>query len=79
MVRLPDFILANSEAILAEWETFARGIWPEPASTDSAELRNRAEFILRAAVADMDKRLTKLSGQFRREGKQWRDLAAREI
>ena len=31
------------------------------------------------AVAEMDKRLTKLSAQFRREGKQWRDLAAKAL
>jgi ABC-type arginine transport system permease subunit len=26
-VRLPDFILANVEPILVEWESFARSIW----------------------------------------------------
>ena len=41
--------------------------------------RNGRKDEARAAVADMDKRLTKLSAQFRREGKHWRDLAAREI
>ena len=33
----------------------------------------------RAAIADMDKRLTKLAAQFRREGKHWRDLAAKAL
>lgn len=33
----------------------------------------------RDLVADMDKRLTKLAAQFRREGKQWRDLAAKAL
>lgn len=33
----------------------------------------------RDAVAEMDKRLTKLTAQFRREGKQWRDLAAKAL
>lgn len=33
----------------------------------------------RAAVAEMDKRLTKLAPQFRREGKHWRDLAAKAL
>lgn len=33
----------------------------------------------RAALADMDKRLTKLSAQFRKEGRHWRDLAAKAI
>jgi len=31
------------------------------------------------AVNDMDKRLTKLAAQFRREGKHWRDLAAKAL
>jgi len=31
------------------------------------------------AVAEMDKRLTKLSAQFRKEGKHWRDLAAKAL
>jgi hypothetical protein len=33
----------------------------------------------RAAIAEMDKRLTKLAPQFRREGRHWRDLAARAV
>ena len=27
-MRLADFILANIEPILVEWEAFARSIWP---------------------------------------------------
>lgn len=53
-VRLADFILANLEPILAEWESFARSIWPEGGVVaDPAELRDHAEQILRAAAADM--------------------------
>jgi hypothetical protein len=33
----------------------------------------------KAAIADMDMRLTKLAPQFRREGRRWRDLAARAL
>lgn len=33
----------------------------------------------RAALAEMDKRLTKLAPQFRREGRHWRDLAAKAL
>jgi hypothetical protein len=51
-MRLGDFILANIEPILAEWETFARGIWPGP-GTDPVELRDHAEAILGATVRDM--------------------------
>jgi signal transduction histidine kinase len=52
MMRLADFIEANVESILVEWETFARSIWPGPA-TDPAELRDHAEDILRATARDM--------------------------
>jgi signal transduction histidine kinase len=51
-MRLADFILANIEPILAEWEVFARSIWPGPA-TDPATLRDHAEDILRAVASDM--------------------------
>lgn len=50
---LADFILSNIEPILARWERFAHEVWPEPASTNPAELRDHAEAILRATVADM--------------------------
>ena len=52
-MRLADFILANVEPILAEWEAFARSIWPNGATADPAELRDDAEDILRATVLDM--------------------------
>ena len=52
-MRLADFIRANLEPILAEWESFARSIWPGEATGDPAELRDEAEDILRATVADM--------------------------
>ena len=52
-MRLADFITANVEPILAEWETFARSIWPSGATAEPAELRDDAEGILRATVLDM--------------------------
>jgi signal transduction histidine kinase len=55
-LRLADFILANVEPILMEWEVFARSIWPDTLSnpaTDPAMLRDHAEQILRATVTDM--------------------------
>ena len=51
-MRLADFILQNTEPILAEWESFARSVWPGPQS-DPHELRDHAADILRAAAADM--------------------------
>jgi signal transduction histidine kinase/ActR/RegA family two-component response regulator len=55
-MRLADFILANIEPILAEWEAFARSIWPAPLSdpsTDPATLRDHAKDLLRATAEDM--------------------------
>jgi signal transduction histidine kinase/ActR/RegA family two-component response regulator len=52
-MRLADFILANVEPILVEWESFARSIWPKGAPADPAETRDEAEDILRATAVDM--------------------------
>jgi hypothetical protein len=61
-VRLADFILANVEPILAEWEAFARSIWPGGAAgtktVNPAELRDHAEEILRATARDMTSQQT---------------------
>ena len=57
-MRLADFILANVEPILVEWESFARGIWPNGATADPAELRDDAEDILRATAVDMQSHQT---------------------
>ena len=51
-MRLSDFILANTDAILGEWETFARGVWPS-ADADPAALRDHAMEILLASANDM--------------------------
>src|SRR4051794_612441 len=51
-MRLADFILANIEPILVEWEAFARGVWPGK-QTDPRELRDHAADILRATAWDM--------------------------
>jgi signal transduction histidine kinase len=51
-VRLADFILANVEPILVEWEKFARAL-PAAAKMDRAALRDHAEEILRATARDM--------------------------
>jgi signal transduction histidine kinase/ActR/RegA family two-component response regulator len=52
-MRLPEFIADNVERILAEWEVFAREVWPEGPTAAPAELRDEAEDILRTALADM--------------------------
>jgi hypothetical protein len=51
-MRLADFILANIEPILVEWESFARSL-AAGAKMDPAALRDHAEEMLRAAARDM--------------------------
>src|SRR5687768_16250847 len=51
-MRLADFILANTELILAEWAVFARSI-SAGAKMDVLALRDHAEDILRATARDM--------------------------
>ena len=51
-MRLADFIVANTEPILAEWEAFARSILPG-SKMEALGLRDHAEDILRATVRDM--------------------------
>ena len=68
-MRLADFILANIEPILLEWEAFARSIWPGAAMTDPATLRNDAEAILRATAADMKSEQTATQQSDKSKGK----------
>ena len=51
-MRLAEFIVANMEPILAEWEAFARSLLPGAKMT-ILELRDHAESILRATARDM--------------------------
>ena len=51
-MRLAEFISANIEPILAEWEAFARTLLPGAKMTILA-LRDDAESILRTTVRDM--------------------------
>jgi signal transduction histidine kinase len=54
-MRLAEFILANTEPILAEWETFARSLLPGAEMTIVA-LRDDAGSILQATARDMQNR-----------------------
>ena len=51
-MRLGDFVVANVEPILAEWEAFARSLAPG-AKMEVLELRDDARSILLATVRDM--------------------------
>src|SRR4051812_50036528 len=52
-MRLSDFIVANLEPILSEWETFARTHIPAGEAMDVAALRDHAADILMTAAADL--------------------------
>ena len=52
-MRLAEFIDANCEAILSEWETFARSCAPASSSMDVAALRDHAALMLDAFAKDL--------------------------
>lgn len=54
-MRLSEFIAANVDRIVDEWEQFAKTITPAAESMDSAALRDHAKAILLAASRDMSK------------------------
>ena len=51
-MKLAEFILANLEPILVEWEAFAKSL-PPGASMTSRALRNDAERMLRFVADDV--------------------------
>lgn len=52
-MRLADFILANREPILVEWEAFARTCTPASDGMNIAELRDHANDMLTVIAADL--------------------------
>ncbi|EIM99204.1 sensor histidine kinase [Paraburkholderia hospita] len=52
-MRLADFILRDMERILAQWEAFAVTLLPAAARLDSLALRDHAQPLLEAIVADL--------------------------
>src|SRR5215218_5875783 len=70
-MRLADFILANGEPILAEWESFARSIWPrDDTDVNPAELRDHADDILRATARDMQSSQTSVEQTAKSKGEE---------
>lgn len=54
VMRLSDFIAAQHEAILAEWETFARSLGTVSEDMDILALRDHAGLMLMAIAKDLD-------------------------
>lgn len=52
-MRLADFILANREPILVEWEVFARSCAPASGPMDVPALRDHADAMLTVIAADL--------------------------
>ena len=52
-MRLADFIQANTESILAEWEAFARTLLPASGGLDVLALRDHAAQILLTVASDL--------------------------
>jgi signal transduction histidine kinase/ActR/RegA family two-component response regulator len=78
-MRLPDFIQANVERILAEWESFARSIWPDlpaDAALNPTDFRDHAEDILRATVSDMQSAQTASQQSAKSKGDGGRGLSS---
>src|SRR4051794_3156616 len=57
-MRLSEYIVANLEPILAEWEAFARTHIPAGEAMDVAALRDHAADILKTVAADLQCRQT---------------------
>jgi len=53
MMRLADFILGDMDAILVEWEAFARTLLPAARTMDVTELRDHAREMLSAIATDL--------------------------
>jgi signal transduction histidine kinase len=68
-MRLAEFILANREPILAEWETFARTCAPAGHAMDIAALRDHAGAMLTVIAADLQEPQTRLAQSEKSKGR----------
>lgn len=53
-LRLSAFIVSHMEAVLQEWEDFARSLGTVTSSMDAEALRDHAELMLRAVAVDLE-------------------------
>jgi signal transduction histidine kinase len=67
-VKLSTFIRCHIEAILAQWDTFARDNSPQPHLLSHEELRDHAREMLMEIAADMEARQTDREQQRKSEG-----------
>ena len=67
-MKLSTFIQCHIEAILAQWDTFARDNSPQPHLLSHEELRDHAREMLMEIAADMEARQTDREQQRKSEG-----------
>ncbi len=77
-MRLADFILSNSDTILAEWETFAASLLPAASGMTSLALRDHAKQILEAVAKDLSTPQTKEAQSEKSRGRAPKLLGAPE-
>ena len=68
-MSLSAFISENLDAIVDEWESFAKTLFPMAGTMSSLELRDHCRDILLAAVADMETRETESERASKSKGK----------
>lgn len=80
-MRLHRFISTNMEAILKEWEDFARKIQPIAGNLDVTDLRDHAQNMLEVIVLDMATSQTESEQTTKSQGdgpRPWADTAAED-
>jgi signal transduction histidine kinase len=67
-MRLSEFVAANLEEILAEWEVFARRMIPAAGTMTALAIRDHARDILMEIVVDMESAQTEVQRHLKSEG-----------
>ena len=77
-MRLAEFIPLNMEAILVQWEVFATSLHPAARNMTPLALRDHAQQILEAVVADLSTAQTRQAQADKSKGRQLKQVGAPE-
>ena len=77
-MRLAEFIPLNLEAILVQWEVFATSLHPGARNMTPLALRDHAQQILEAVVADLSTTQTRQAQADKSKGRQLKQVGAPE-
>ena len=77
-MRLAEFIPLNMEAILVQWEVFAASLHPAARNMTPLALRDHAQQILEAVVADLSTTQTRQAQADKSKGQQLKQVGAPE-